>query len=153
VSKVEARFYIAESTEHGAQGAEGQHTGRILAVAVSRGDQNKSWTVATPAARLEMTINNPSAFEQMREWQRAGKDLRVVIEPVETAKPADGHPWRQATEADGQVGLSYYSTDGKCGECGEMRFLGVAGDQRPTHKHDIDAGITGPPFPAAVRPS
>lgn len=107
---VEARFYVTKASE-----TNGGKTGIIEMSAISRGDQNSHWAQATPCANLSMTINNLPAFEQMREWMRQGKDVRVILEPVVPFIPGDGHAFRQGVSAFPD---DYHAAPGTCGDCG-----------------------------------
>jgi hypothetical protein len=113
---VEARFYVASTTEQG-QPTDKGCKGQVKLSAVSRGDQNRQWASATPCGSLDMTILNPAAFEEVRSWQRAGWDVQVVLKPVRVLKPEDGHFFRQATHDDP---TDYYAREGLCGDCGYM---------------------------------
>lgn len=127
-----ARFYVAESTEFGQPDENGQCSGNVVLRAVSRGDQNKQWSSATPVGELKMTINNPPAFEAIRAIQRNGLDVELLLTPVVAHAPGDGHPFRQSS-ADNS---SYYGREGLCGDCGFMRRNA---DGAFSHQSDIDA--------------
>ena len=106
---VNARFYV-ERTEHFNGTQRNVHLS-----AVSRGDQNKQWSSATPVGNLTMTINNPGAAELIEEWMKAGIDVEITLRPVPVLRPDDGHPFRQSDDGDPR---SYYSSTGLCGDCG-----------------------------------
>lgn len=128
---VRARFYVAETTEYN-----GGLSGKVILRAVSRGDQNKQWSQATPAGTIELTISNLPAFERLREIQRANLDVDVLLAPVVVAHPNDGHPFRQS-EGDPSA---WYGRQGLCGDCGHMRVDESAAAEKVTHKADRDAG-------------
>lgn len=116
ITEVHARFYVVSSNEQG-QPTEKGCKGQVVLTAVSRGDQNKQWASATPSGRLEMTILNPTAFEELRAWQRAGWDVQLILKPVRVLQPDDGHQFRQAIHDDPN---DYYGREGLCGDCGFM---------------------------------
>ena len=73
---VRAKFYVSEIS-YGASG------GKVILIPVCRGDENKSWSQATPAGRLEMSILNPPALEWFKailDGNREGKRPEVYLD-------------------------------------------------------------------------
>jgi hypothetical protein len=104
---VTARFYVAEIHQH-AYGPKG--SGTVVLQAVSRGDQNKDWASATPAGKIEMTINNPPAFAWFKD--RLGEDVSLGFAAAQIFHPEDGHPYR---ESEAPPGSAYSAPN--CGDC------------------------------------
>lgn len=109
-----AKFYITGVTLlPGNQGV------KLDMNAVSRGDRNAQWASATPIGNVSMTINNPSAAQQVEDFMQAARrtgkqpELFLDINPSEDGWPGDGHAFRLSTVTDERV-YGY----GKCGECG-----------------------------------
>lgn len=109
--QVRARFYVSETKRTAYSNGVG---GVVVLNAVSRGDKNAQWASATPSGKVEMTINNPSAFAIFDE--ALGKDVDITF-TVDTpiVKPGDGHAFRQ-TELEAGV---WGGGPGYCGECSQ----------------------------------
>lgn len=110
---VAARFYVSEFTETAYQPDGG---GKVVLVAVSRGDQNRAWASATPVGRIEMTINNPAAAQWFRDRMKAGDDVSLMFDAATVHRAADGHPFRLSEAAAGTAYGPPY-----CGECGGQK--------------------------------
>ena len=107
---VAARFYVAEVTKT-SSGPNG--SGRVVLVAVSRGDQNRAWASATPSGRIEMTINNPPAFKWFEDLLAgSGSDVDILFTAAQIAQPGDGHPYRVSLAQEGTAYGPPY-----CGDC------------------------------------
>lgn len=74
---VRAKFYVAEVTAF----ATGQ--GSVRLSPVTRGEENREWSAATPSGEIKMTITNTSAWEWFRD--RLGTELAISFE--EFAQP------------------------------------------------------------------
>lgn len=108
-----AKFYIQELAL-----LPGKDAGvKVTLSAVSRGDRNADWAVATPMGRIEMTINNPSAAKAWEDFMQSARatgkqpELFIDISPSTDGWPGDGHAFRVADIPEGIYGHD------KCGEC------------------------------------
>ena len=79
---VRAKFRVTKTTAT-CYGANAPDSKGVSLTAVSD-DLNKSWAKYTPGGQIEMTINNPEAFEQFR----VGEYFLVDFTPA-PAKEAD----------------------------------------------------------------
>lgn len=110
---VRAKFYIAEITQF-----PGTTGGRVKMSAVSRGTRNSSWSTATPAGSIEMSITNPEAFEWFqRLLQRANSgqgypEMFITFDEADDGRVGDGH----AFESSGLPETHYAHTH--CAACG-----------------------------------
>lgn len=69
---IQARMYVQQVTQYA--GSLGR---QVVLNAATRGEENKTWAAATPAATLTMTVKNDDAIFEL------GKDYRVTFEIVE----------------------------------------------------------------------
>ncbi len=76
-----ARFYVAEVRRY----AYNEEQRQIVLQAVTRGDENASWSRATPAGKIELTVNNPPAGEWFES--RLGKDIEITFQDAVPAAP------------------------------------------------------------------
>lgn len=108
---VDAMFYVSkfEMTAYGPKGS-----GKVTLQAVSRGDQNKHWSEATPGGTIEMNINNPPAAKFFVD--HLGDDISITFRPARRFTPGDGHPFR---ESQAQEGTAYGPP--YCGDCARPR--------------------------------
>lgn len=87
---VQARLYVAETTEYASQYREGfanpSPRGVVKMRQVTRGEANKEWASATPQAEFTMTVNG-DGFEWFRS--RLGKELAITIDDRDPAETAD----------------------------------------------------------------
>lgn len=68
---VRAKFYV-DHTEHYTWAT------KVVARAVTRGDDNKEWSAATPVGLIELTIKNEHAAEQFVPGQEYFVDFTPV---------------------------------------------------------------------------
>lgn len=108
---IEARFFVAERHAF-PQGKQG----KVILRVVSRGDQNRKWSSATPSGQIEMSITNPAALDVFDKWLNEGCDVAVTFTPVIPASPTDGHVFRPALQEPGQS----WPGEAQCGDCGLM---------------------------------
>lgn len=88
----------------------------ITLAAVTQGEENKSWAEATPAAKFEMSIQNPDAVVQFP----MGQEFLVTFEPIGTAPSlGDGHPYEE-TEYERLNGDKYGGA--RCERCKAKRL-------------------------------
>ena len=78
---VRAKFYISEMT---VRAYNPEHVTVVLAP-VTRGEENRDWAAATPAGNITLTINNPGAGDQFREWMAAKQEIAITFEPAPPA--------------------------------------------------------------------
>lgn len=71
---VQARFYVASTTRF----AYNQGGGQVKLQAACRGEENKSWSSATPSGEVTMMITNPDAAEWFNA--RLGKDIAITFD-------------------------------------------------------------------------
>lgn len=81
---VRAKFKVTHKTTHllNVQDAEGKWAERevgTVTLSAVHGDVNKEWSVWTPSGKIEMTINNPSAYEAFK----LGKEYFIDFTPAE----------------------------------------------------------------------
>lgn len=112
MSGVSARFYVSrvEKTAWNPDGAQ------VELQAVSRGDQNKVWSSATPAGKLEMTITVKGSEAAKFFEAHLGQDMDLLITPAVRYEPGDGHPYRVSTALEGTAYGPPY-----CGDCGRRQ--------------------------------
>lgn len=70
---VAAKFYVAEVRLWPSQ-TPGE-SGEVLMRPVTRGEENKAWSSATPSGEIKMTISNPPAFKWF--MGRLGKEVSI----------------------------------------------------------------------------
>jgi hypothetical protein len=87
VSRITARFYVAEMTNRRAPAGSANAT-IVLTPAYANG-ANKEWATATPSGKIELQVSNPLAVEQFTEWMNAGQDLHLTFEPAGAAVLAE----------------------------------------------------------------
>lgn len=86
----------------------------VTLAAVTRGDENKSWAEATPAAQFQMTIQNPQAVSAFR----LGQEFLVTFEPTGTpARLEDGHEYEPSEYERDHPGGTHH----RCQACGAKR--------------------------------
>lgn len=84
MSKIHARFYVAEITRY-ANGesrpgfADPAPIGKVVLRPVTRGEENVDWASSTPSGQIEMTVRG-SAFPVYE--QNIGKTFHITMEPV-----------------------------------------------------------------------
>lgn len=88
---------------------------KVTLAAVTRGEENKTWAEATPAATFSMQIQNPDAVAAFE----LGQEFYVDFTPAEpTANLADGHPY-QPSDYELENGDKYGSA--RCAKCSAKR--------------------------------
>ncbi len=93
--------------------------------AVTRGEANRAWAEATPAASFAMTVQNPAIVPDLR----LGREFYVHFEPAEAvASLADGHGYALS---DYEVGHPTPSSGGQFYRCS------VCNCKRPSHDEPL----------------
>jgi hypothetical protein len=73
---VRAKMYVSEIS-YGTSG------GKVTLIPVCRGEENKSWSAATPGGKCELSILNPAALEWYKailDGAREGKRPEVYVD-------------------------------------------------------------------------
>ena len=79
--RVVAKFYVAEVKQWA------KEQGEVTLRPVTRGDENKEWSAATPSGEIKMHITNTPAFLQFQD--SLGKEIYVRFsEEIDFGPPA-----------------------------------------------------------------
>jgi hypothetical protein len=81
-----AKLYVSSAKRQ----ASSPDSVEVTLAAVTRGEENRSWAEATPAASFSMTINNPEAAAEFV----LGQEFFVRFDKADpVVSLADGHPY------------------------------------------------------------
>ena len=109
---IQARFFVnAVSATTPGSNKPGERTGTVKLQAVGRGPENKTWAAATPSGAIEMTVNNPSAFE----WflGRLGAEVAITIEDRPALCEVCGEEVPPGWDHGERNGVTDYGSDAK----------------------------------------
>lgn len=86
--------------------------------AVTKGDENRSWAEATPAADFKMTVQNPNAVAEFS----LGQEFLVTFEKAGAAPSlADGHEYSPTEYEKQNPNPQYGAHNYRCAYCNAKR--------------------------------
>jgi hypothetical protein len=79
---VKAKFYVSSVAEQAHSPGQRPPDSKVVRLAAATGQGNEQWSRWTPSGTIEMTINNPAAYEQFQ----VGQYVEITFESVPFAE-------------------------------------------------------------------